>query len=122
MVLYIFAMIVFIMIKLKQRRDKRLREQFLTLPMPQGIGYKSSRILGLEDSYLTDMAQLQEGVHRGSHRGSRRGACDFHTTSGRMGDGGMGMRNQPHSGGRVLEVNAELLEAQRKVLFDYSSH
>ena len=119
--LYIFAMIVFIMIKLKQRRDKQLRDQFLALPMPPGIGYKSSRILGLEDSYLTDMARLQEGVHRGSHRGRRRGACDFHTASGRMGDGGIAMRNQPHPGGRVLEVNAELLEAHRKVLSTNSS-
>ena len=35
-----------------QRRDKRLREEFLRLPAPPGIGYKSSRILGLEESYL----------------------------------------------------------------------
>ena len=58
LMLYMFAMIVFIVIKKKQRRDKRLREQFLQLPIPQGIGYKSSRILGLEESYLTDIARL----------------------------------------------------------------
>ena len=38
-----------------QRRDKRLREEFLRLPAPPGIGYKSSRILGLEESYLQVM-------------------------------------------------------------------
>merc|ERR1719471_1512410 len=41
-------MIVLIVIKKKQRRDARLREQFLNLPLPTGLGYKSSRILGLE--------------------------------------------------------------------------
>ena len=56
--LYIFAMIVFIVIKKKQRRDKRLREQFLQLPIPQGIGFKSSRILGLDEKYLSDLARL----------------------------------------------------------------
>ena len=46
--LYIFAMIVLIIMKKKQRRDARLREQFLNMPLPSGLGYKSSRILGLE--------------------------------------------------------------------------
>ena len=41
--LYIFAMIVFIVVKRKQRKDRRLREQFLQLPVPEGIGFKSSR-------------------------------------------------------------------------------
>ena len=56
--LYIFAMVVFIIIKKKQRRDKRLREQFLQLPVPQGIGFKSSRILGLDENYLSELARL----------------------------------------------------------------
>ena len=45
-----------------QRRDKRLREEFLRLPAPPGIGYKSSRILGLEESYLQvpDMMRYDE--------------------------------------------------------------
>ena len=43
-----FGMIVLIVIKKKQRRDARLREQFLNLPLPTGLGYKSSRILGLD--------------------------------------------------------------------------
>ena len=41
--LYVFAMIVFIVIKRKQRKDQRLREQFLQLPAPEGIGFKCSR-------------------------------------------------------------------------------
>ena len=47
--LYMFGMIVLIVIKKKQRRDARLREQFLNLPLPTGLGYKSSRILGLDN-------------------------------------------------------------------------
>ena len=46
--LYILAMIILIIMKKKQRRDARLREQFLNMPLPGGLGYKSSRILGLE--------------------------------------------------------------------------
>ena len=57
--LYIFAMIVFIVIKRKQKKDRRLREQFLQLPAPEGIGFKSSRILGLDEQYLTDLARYQ---------------------------------------------------------------
>ena len=41
--LYIFAMIVFIVIRRKQKKDRRLREQFLQVPAPEGIGFKSSR-------------------------------------------------------------------------------
>ena len=44
--LYTFGMIVLIVVKKKQRRDARMREQFLNLPLPSGLGYKSSRILG----------------------------------------------------------------------------
>ena len=44
--LYMFGMIVLIVVKKKQRRDARLREQFLNMPLPTGLGYKSSRILG----------------------------------------------------------------------------
>merc|ERR1719510_1376462 len=47
--LYMFGMIVLIVVKKKQRRDARLREQFLNMPLPTGLGYKSSRILGLEN-------------------------------------------------------------------------
>ena len=41
--LYIFAMIVFVVIRRKQKKDRRLREQFLQVPAPEGIGFKSSR-------------------------------------------------------------------------------
>ena len=75
--LYTFAMIVFIIIKKKQKRDKRLREQFLRLPIPQGIGYKSSRILGLEDSYLTDIAKLANEA-RHSQRMKNGVKCEVH--------------------------------------------
>ena len=44
--LYMFGMIVLIVVKKKQRRDARLREEFLNMPLPTGLGYKSSRILG----------------------------------------------------------------------------
>ena len=78
--LYMFAMIVFIIIKKKQKRDKRLREQFLRLPIPQGIGYKSSRILGLEDSYLTDIAKLANEA-RHSQRMKNGVNCELHNKS-----------------------------------------
>ena len=57
--LYVFAMIVFIVVKRKQRKDQRLREQFLQLPVPEGLGFKSSRLLGLDEQYLTDLAQYR---------------------------------------------------------------
>jgi len=127
-VLYIFAMIVFIMIKLKQRRDKRLREEFLRLPAPPGIGYKSSRILGLEESYLQDMARLATEARRSSRAVRRMGAaasmssmgvgCELHHGGTRDPLGGVGQRHTSgnDSGGRVLEVNEALLEAHRKVV------
>ena len=34
MLLYIFAMGVLLVMKRKQRRDRRLREQFLNMPLP----------------------------------------------------------------------------------------
>ena len=75
--LYIFAMIVFIVIKKKQRRDKRLREQFLQLPIPQGIGFKSSRILGLDEKYLSDLARLSAD-NRCSKRHKNCHNCELH--------------------------------------------
>ena len=75
--LYIFAMIMFIVIKNKQRRDKRLREQFLQLPIPQGIGFKSSRILGLDKKYLSDLARLSAD-NRCSKRHTNCHNCDLH--------------------------------------------
>jgi hypothetical protein len=82
--LYLFAMIVFIIVKKKQKRDKRLRDQFLQLPIPEGIGYKSSRILGLEDSYLTDIASLANEA-RQSQRMKNGIKCELHNKSQRNG-------------------------------------
>jgi hypothetical protein len=70
-------MIVFIVIKKKQRTDKRLREQFLQLPIPQGIGFKSSRILGLDEKYLSDLARLSVD-NRCSKRHKNCHSCELH--------------------------------------------
>ena len=70
-------MIVFIVIKKKQRRDKRLREQFLQLPIPQGIGFKSSKILGLDEKYLNDLARLSND-NRCSKRHKNCPNCELH--------------------------------------------
>ena len=75
--LYIFAMIVFIVFRKKQGRDKRLREQFLQLPIPQGIGFKSSRILGLDEKYLSDLARLSAD-NRCSKRHKNCHNCELH--------------------------------------------
>ena len=79
--LYLFAMVVFLLIRRRHRRDKRLREQFLNLPLPQGLGYKSSRILGLDDSfnpYFGNGMGGGEGKLRLSTRSS--GHCSIHST------------------------------------------
>ena len=48
--------------KKKQRRDARLREQFLNMPLPSGLGYKSSRILGLEQQQEKNKVELNDEV------------------------------------------------------------
>ena len=81
LMLYLFAMVVFLLIRRRHRRDKRLREQFLNLPLPQGLGYKSSRILGLDDSfnpYFGNGMGGGEGKLRLSTRSS--GHCSIHST------------------------------------------
>ena len=60
-IMMMISMIMFTMTVIIQRRDKRLREEFLRLPAPPGIGYKSSRILGLEESYL-QVAECHDDV------------------------------------------------------------
>ena len=62
MLLYIFAMIVLIIMKKKQRRDARLREQFLNMPLPSGPGNKSSKILGLEQREEKNKVELNDEV------------------------------------------------------------
>jgi len=116
--LYMFAMIVFIIIKKKQKRDKRLREQFLQLPVPQGIGYKSSRILGLEDSYLTDIAKLANEA-RHSQRMKNGGKCELHNKSqGNLPCAKNQVRSKEspsHSDNNIsFKINEHLLNAHRK--------
>lgn len=118
LMLYLFAMIVFIIIKKKQKRDKRLRDQFLQLPVPQGIGYKSSRILGLEDSYLTDMAKLANEA-RQSQRMKNGVRCELHNKS--QGNAQCAKKQvrstEPtniQENGVALKINEHLLNAHRK--------
>jgi hypothetical protein len=87
--LYIFAMVVFLLIRRRHRRDKRLREQFLNLPLPQGLGYKSSRILGLEDSFnpyfgrdLGDLGGTAAVPKVGRQSTRSTGRCSLHSRGG----------------------------------------
>jgi hypothetical protein len=89
LMLYIFAMVVFLLIRRRHRRDKRLREQFLNLPLPQGLGYKSSRILGLEDSFNPYFGRevggggAAEGMTKGGRLSVRSaGRCSLHARTG----------------------------------------
>jgi hypothetical protein len=87
LMLYIFAMVVFLLIRRRHRRDKRLREQFLNLPLPQGLGYKSSRILGLEDSFNPyfgrDGGQVTAGYPKVTRLSTRSdGRCSLHSRTG----------------------------------------
>jgi len=117
--LYTFAMIVFIIIKKKQKRDKRLREQFLQLPIPQGIGYKSSRILGLEDSYLTDIAKLANEA-RHSQRMKNGVKCEVHnkiqgnTPCAKKQVRLSESQNIRENGASTFKVNQHLLNTHRK--------
>jgi len=126
--LYIFAMIVFIVIKKKQRRDKRLREQFLQLPIPQGIGFKSSKILGLDEKYLTDLARLSND-NRCSKRHKNCHNCELHNdlSQGHFGFAKKFKANRKtpkqivqsdsdSDGNPIVFVNEKLLEAHKKVV------
>ena len=63
-------MIVFIVIRRKQKKDRRLREQFLQVPAPEGIGFKSSRY----DCYLQGNPYLIPHQECGEN-GTFLGAC-----------------------------------------------
>jgi len=126
--LYIFAMIVFVIIKKKQRRDKRLREQFMQLPIPQGIGFKSSRILGLDEKYLTDIARLSN-ENRCSKRHKNCLNCELHGDSS-QGHFGFAKKiksnkkifkqivqsDSDSDGNTIVLVNEKMLEAHKKVV------
>merc|ERR1719471_2317371 len=101
-------MIVLIVIKKKQRRDARLREQFLNLPLPTGLGYKSSRILGLDNQLeknklagfnddvrysikTKSFSQIEEKIYDITKSGHQSGTESDHSS--------------------VMELNEKLLEA-----------
>ena len=75
--LYLFAMVVFLLIRRRHQRDKRLREEFLNLPLPQGLGHKSSKILGLEDSFNPYFGSSGNNKMRLSSRSSTH--CSIHS-------------------------------------------
>ena len=86
------------MIKRKQSKDRRMREQFLQLPAPEGIGFKSSRILGLDEQYLSDLARYQE-FRAG---GGAAGGC-HHGAGGVEDDQGWSLTNKWRNGKRSLK-------------------
>ena len=58
---YVVAISIFLMLKRKRKRKERIRQQFLLPPatMPPGLGYKSSRILGLEDAFIPELRRIE---------------------------------------------------------------
>jgi len=130
--LYIFAMIVLIIMKKKQRRDARLREQFLNMPLPSGLGYKSSRILGLEHGLEKSKVGLNDEV-RYSTKSKSFSQMEPKITRdlARMQNGIIDKdqeekiyditKNSNNSGSEsdastVMELNEKLLEAHKKVV------
>jgi len=121
--LYIFAMIVFIVIKRKQKKDRRLREQFLQLPAPEGIGFKSSRILGLDEQYLTDLARYQcrsGPCHNGgSGEGDQIGQGWSLTNKWRNGKKSLKQMLQTDAAcdiNTMMMVNRKMLDAHKKMV------
>eukprot|EP00090_Calanus_glacialis_P029778 TRINITY_DN4782_c0_g1_i1.p1 TRINITY_DN4782_c0_g1~~TRINITY_DN4782_c0_g1_i1.p1 ORF type:complete len:959 (-),score=180.57 TRINITY_DN4782_c0_g1_i1:103-2979(-) len=128
--LYIFVMIVLIIMKKKQRRDARLREQFLNMPLPSGLGYKSSRILGLEQGQEKNKVGLNDEV-RYSTKSKSFSQIEHKITSdlARMQNGIADKEEEKiyditknsNSGSEsdastVMELNEKLLEAHKKVV------
>ena len=58
---YVVAISIFLMLKRKRKRKERIRQQFLLPPstMPPGLGYKSSRILGLEEAFIPELRKIE---------------------------------------------------------------
>ena len=80
---YIFAIFVFVIIKRKKRRKERLRQQFLNMPLPQGLGYKSSRILGLEQEFIPELGKLHEREMAAVLAGKKyQASCHLHERNG----------------------------------------
>ena len=49
------------MLRNKRKRKQRIRQQFLVPPssMPPGLGFKSSRILGLEEAFIPELRRIE---------------------------------------------------------------
>ena len=49
------------MMRNKRKRKQRMRQQFLLPPssMPPGLGFKSSRILGLEEAFIPELRRIE---------------------------------------------------------------
>ena len=49
------------MLRNKRKRKQRIRQQFLLPPssMPPGLGFKSSRILGLEEAFIPELRRIE---------------------------------------------------------------
>ena len=49
------------MLRNKRKRKQRMRQQFLLPPssMPSGLGFKSSRILGLEEAFIPELRRIE---------------------------------------------------------------
>ena len=58
---YVVAISIFLMLRNKRKRKQRMRQQFLLPPstMPPGLGFKSSRILGLEEAFIPELRRIE---------------------------------------------------------------
>ena len=58
---YVVAISIFLMMRNKRKRKQRMRQQFLLPPssMPPGLGFKSSRILGLEEAFIPELRRIE---------------------------------------------------------------
>ena len=58
---YVVAITIFLMLRNKRKRKQRIRQQFLVPPssMPPGLGFKSSRILGLEEAFIPELRRIE---------------------------------------------------------------
>ena len=58
---YVVAITIFLMLRNKRKRKQRIRQQFLLPPssMPPGLGFKSSRILGLEEAFIPELRRIE---------------------------------------------------------------
>ena len=116
--LYLFGMTVLIVIKKKQRRDAMLREQFLNMPLPSGLGYKSSRILGLdshpEKQKFHDTEKRYYIENKRDILQEKTEEKIYDITKNGSGKEDYSEAESDHSS--VMELNEKLLEAHKKVV------